>query len=180
MSNPLIVAPRTKTVHLYPGGVEESLDDLREKLDEALNAEASPRRMAEKSPADRLAREYDAKAKSAAENRVDVVLSEVSARAYRRLQDENPPCKGNKRDESLGFNEETFLRDLVQAALVSPEVTDEQFVEFADSVTEFNWRKLTSTAWELANQEADLPKPLAVSLLRRIRERESKQPVGTE
>lgn len=181
MPNPLIVPPRTKTVFLYPGGAEEELDDLRDKLDAAMVADnPATRRMNSRSNADKIAAEFDAKAAAAAESAVRVVLAEVPARTYRQMQDENPPRKGNKRDDNLGFNEEAFLRALVRAAITSPEVTDEQFEEFADAVSEFHWRKLTTTAWEMANQELALPKPFAVSLLRRMREAGSKQQPDTE
>jgi len=180
VTNPLIVPPRTTTVLLYPGGVEQQLDDLMEQIDEARAAERSTRRMNSKSEAMRLAEEYDRVAAEAQDAIVAVVLSEVPARRYREMQEQHPPRIGNRRDEQLGFNEESFVRALVGAAIVSPEVTPEQFEEFADSVSEWNWKKLTNAAWQLANSEPNLPKPRAVSLLRQIAERESKRPDVTE
>lgn len=191
MNNPLIVPPRTTTVTLYPGGVEQQLDALMTQIDEARAAETSTRRMNAKSEAMRLAEEYDRLVDENEAQVVTVTLSEVPARQYREMQENHPPRKGNRRDEQLGFNEPDFLRSLVGASITEPKVTPEQFDQFVDGytdddevyhpgVSEWNWKKLTTSAWALANTEPDLPKPRAVSLLRQMAERESRQRGGTE
>lgn len=179
MTNPLIVPPRTSTVTLYPGGVEERLNELLEQIDEA-RANDKPRRMNDKSEAMRLAEEHDRLLDEYEAQVVTVTLSEVPARRYRELQEQHPPRNGNRRDEQLGFNEPEFVRSLVEASITEPAVTPEQFTEFAESVSEWNWKKLTAAAWALANSEPNLPKLRAVSLLRQMAERESKQRGGTE
>lgn len=180
MNNPLIVPPRTTTVTLCPGGVEQRLDELMDLIDVARAEEKSTRRMNDRPESVRLAEEYDRLLDEHEAKIVTVTLSEVPARQYREMQENHPPRKGNRRDEQLGFSEPDFLRSLVEASIVEPAVTPEQFAEFADSVSEWNWKKLTTSAWALANTEPDLPKPRAVSLLRQMAERESRQRGGTE
>lgn len=172
--NPLMVPPRERVVEIYPGDVEADLESLNAQIAEAAN-DPRPKRLADKSPALRLAEEYDALVEATRERAIKVTLRAVPHRTYRQLQDAHPPRKGNKRDEVYGVNEDTFFPALIRASLVSPEVTDEQWDEFVSTVAAPALMRLSSTAFELATGEVALPKSSAVSALRRMRESDSKR-----
>lgn len=173
MSNPLLPPPRTRIVELYPGDVEVRLAELREIIaaDGIDDAPAKPRRNADKPvvrPADAAAEEYDRIVEGAREGALRVALKAVPQRMFDQLRDEHPPREGEKRDESLGANEDTFFWPLIRAALVEP-VTDEQWAEFEENCSRPNFNKLASAAYELALEDVALPKSSAVSALRQMR-----------
>lgn len=176
--NPLLVAPRERVVEIYPGDVEAQLAALEEQIAVA-QADDRPRRASERNPALALAEEYDALVEATRERAVKVTLRAVPHRVYRQLQDAHPPRKGSKRDEVYGVNEDSFFPALIKASLISPEVTDEQWDEFVATVAAPALLRLSQTAFELATGEVALPKSSAVSVLRRMRESDSRrQPVS--
>lgn len=198
--NPLLLPPREVVVVLYPGDIGRETDVLRDEIADGLDAAATaaadrparPKRMLEepdeppaRDPEDevleRLAVEHDEKAEREAERGIKVTLREVSARAYRELQDAcDDPREGNRRDAVLGYDGDDFERRLVRAMLVEPEVTDDQFDEFADQAGAYNWAKLVTAAFGLCSRDVDVPKSFAVSALRLARETGRKPSAATE
>ena len=179
--NPLMVPPRERVVEIYPGDVEAQLETLNAQIAEAATTEAKPGRMTTKTnSALDLATEYDELVEATRERAVKVTLRAVPHRVYRQLQDAHPARPGNKRDEIYGVNEDTFFPALVKAALVSPEVTDEQFEEFLTSVATPALMRLSNAAFELTTGEVTLPKSSAVSVLQRMRESGSRQQPDSE
>ena len=176
--NPLLVAPRRKTVTIYGGDVEAELSDLLDQIDAAYAAESGTKRMGGGwTEADRLATLHDEKAAAAVG--VDIVLQEIPQVKGRQLQDDCPARKGNKSDEMWGFDLEKFTDLLVPAMLVEPQVTDEQWAEFRASVAPAPWARLRDAAFDLFNSGVDLPKSSAASLLHQMREADRKPRSGT-
>lgn len=185
MTNPLLPAPRERTVELFDGATEKRLLDLDLAIDEAFEAEQNaPKRMGvpvEKSRADELAAEADALKAAAHESPITVRLRELPHRVMRQMQDDAPPRKGNVRDEASGYNVNDFERAWIRASMVTPEVTDAQFEEFADNCGTSAWSKLMTAVRELQLTEVEIPKGLSTaSVLTRLRARASKQQPATE
>lgn len=182
-SNPLLTAPRRRTEYLYPGDAEATIAAYDDQIEAAFAAESDPDvRVARKAKkdADRLAAERDAYIAEQRDSAVKVVLEAIPHRALQALYDEHPPRKGNKADESVGYNHETFQAALVRASVVEPQVTDEQWAEFLESVPAGRLTRLYVVADELTGTDVNLPKSSAATTLTRLRGLERKRRPDTE
>lgn len=183
-TNPLLSTPRERVVEIYRGEDEARLVSLQEKLDEAFEAEqTAPKRAGidSKATANAYAEQLDEAKAQARERAIKVTLREVPHRVVRQIQDEHPARKGNELDELRGYDRDAFERALIKAMMVSPEVTEEQFEEFADSAATSAWSRLLANANEIQFGDLDLGKgSSAASALTRARRRASTQPDDTE
>jgi hypothetical protein len=167
---------RTATVLLLGGDYAERLEALyREVLaaEDAQNRDdAAPKTLLE-DPVGDLAKAYaELKAEAEAEaeqNQRRVTMIAVGRREWRALKDkhpartEGPDAEG---DSMAGVNTDTVEDDLVYACLTHPEFTSRAaFDEWADTLSEGEWRTLVIKAWELVNGARFDPKPLPASLI---------------
>jgi hypothetical protein len=175
MTNPLMSTPRTIVVHLLPGDYNTKLSELAERVDQAEREARSDKR--KRAAAMKLAEEIDELRDPAnIPGVVSVTVRGIPERAQRQMQDAAPPRKGNTRDEIYGFDEDAYTAALVEASLVSPVVTPEQFEEWRGTVSGPHWAQVRDAALDVNNRVVDLPKSSAVSLLLAGRADESRQP----
>lgn len=177
-TNPLLTSRRRVTVPLYSGEVETRLQELDEALEVAYaNESAGSMRATSVSEADAIAKERDDYAAKAQAEAPKLVLEGITERQLQRLRDEHPPRKGDKLDETVGYNREDFPAAFIRACLVEPEVTDEQWDEFIEQASSGRLHTLLQHANEVTGDDVDLPKSSAVSALTRLRER-AQRPLG--
>ena len=187
-ANPLMTAPREDSVILYDSKVERELAELRESLDDAFNAEIDGGSSADRwgakapSPADEIAAKIDEITERERGRGRKVTLREIPNDQLDEIKDANPPRKGNHFDEVAGYDRKAVERALIRKMMIEPQVTDQQYDEWATSVGSAAWSKVAGLARELQFEEFDLGKagPSAASALTRARRNASKQPAATE
>ncbi|MCW2758058.1 MAG: hypothetical protein JWO46_1804 [Nocardioidaceae bacterium] len=180
-ANPLLVKPRTKTIEILDGAAEEEIADLDRQLDEAVAAEQGPdRRMSTGPVADELATKIDARVEEIYAAATKIKLREPTHPEIEEARRANPPQEGDARQEMAGIDESGFIKSLVREAMLEPDVTDAQFEEFWESVSEFNYRAIKRAVDAFAAQGPSIPKSSAVSGLAETRRRLSKQRSGSE
>lgn len=191
--NPLLVAAREEVVYLYGGEVERKLKDLDRQITEARNrrkmADLTPRRAGTRTDHSEemaLAEEYDKVAEAGKSSAVAVTVREVSNPVYRQCQTDNLD------DEETGaVYVAGFQADLLREAIVDPDLSDEQWREFAFTGDEdyqksngkrglppcspWNWSQLVTAAMSF-HEGFNLPKLSAVSIVQMMSESESRQP----
>jgi hypothetical protein len=160
----MLTPPRESTVILLPGDYQDRHDALVREVDDLELKARSDKRF--KAKALKAAEAVDAFHEPANIPGVVVVtLREIPAPQVRRLQDSCPPRKGVPRDEVYGYNEDDFHKALIRACLVSPELTDEQFDEWAEVAPSRHWLKVRDAALRVVGDGEDIPKSSAVSVL---------------
>lgn len=162
--NPLLVPPRQTTVYLHPGDVAATLEDLSRQMiqEQAALDNGGNLRVGDKvdhSKLERLAEQYDEVAEGAQERSIEVTLQELTHAKSREIIDAN--TTGDEED-IVGWQ-----RDLVHASIVAPEFDDEQWDEFYNSCSEWNWTQLVTAAVKLRG-EFNIPNRSAVSTLRSL------------
>lgn len=160
---------QTSTIVLLTGDYAERLS---QKAEAAKAAEAfdGPLLAGEEHPRDVIAAEYEAlKAEAEAASKEaerTVTLAAVARPAMRELRVKHPArTEGDpdavKADRIARLNTETVEDDLLYASVVVPKFTSRaQFDEWADSLSEGEFRTLVKRAWQLANVALIDPKSL--------------------
>lgn len=158
------------------GDYVERLRSAYDAFEAARQAESegssSARTLTDPDPVDQLAQEYsdlkaEADADADAKGRV-VTLEAVGRRVWRNLKEKHPPRSGDgvdkevaEQDRLAGVNTDSIEDDLVYASVVRPEFTSRgAFDEWADALTEGEWKLLVRDAWSLVNVPAYDPKSL--------------------
>lgn len=164
-TNPLLVSRRTETVVLYPGDYQDRIDQLVVEISQAEEEATSDVR--KRKVAEKLAQELDdLRVPEKIPGAVIITVGEIPDRREQLILDEHPPRKSNPVDEASGYNRDTFPNALIQASLVSPEVTPEQFDEWAGTVSPANWNKVWAAVQRVNHGQVDVPKSSAVLALR--------------
>jgi hypothetical protein len=89
----------------------------------------------------------------------------VAAHPPRRDPDSNDPVQ---EDAVLGVNRETFFDALIRAAVVEPELADDEWTElFDEKLTDRQYGDLEDAAWFLNRAEVDVPFSHAASRAKR-------------
>lgn len=174
--NPMMTKPREIPVVLLPGDYQAEHDRLVREVDELEKRARSDKRL--KAAALEAAEKVDAfHDPENIPGAIAVLVSDrnVSAKRIRQLQDECPPRDKNRRDEVFGYDEDAFNRRLVRECIVEPELTDEQFAEWADSAPQRHWAKVRDAALKVTGEGEEIPKSSAVSVLLAARAAASKQ-----
>lgn len=92
---------------------------------------------------------------------------------WHELVDAHPPRKGkdgkpDPADAQMGVNRTTFLDALVRPSIVEPELSDEQWENFNDRLSDGQFERLFWAAWNLNRSDIDVPFSRAVSTMRRL------------
>ena len=176
----MMTKPREVSVVLLPGDYQDEHDRLVREVDELEVRARSDKRLKAKAleAAERVDAFHEPENIPGA---VTVLVSDrnVSAKRIRQMQDECPPREKNRRDEVFGYNEDEFNRRLVRACIVEPELTEEQFEEWADSAPQRHWVKVRDAALKVTGEGEEIPKSSAVSVLLAARAVESRQQPDT-
>ena len=166
---------RRATVTLNQGNFESELAALLDQAMAAQRAEetGATRRAGTKSKAIALAKQYDALLAEAEASAVTVDIYELSNTDWQVLADFHPPREGDAGDKQRGVNMKTFPGALLRRALPEGQVD-------IDELSRLHYVKLETAAWNLHNGDDALPKFSLVSLLKRQRDPDSKQPSDSE
>lgn len=116
--------------------------------------------------------------------RIEEIQQEMTAATYtfrlralpkskwRALVAAYPPRKDEKgepvpEDAQIGVNREKFLDALIKVSVIDPVMTEEQWAELLDTVTDRQYQDLCDEAWFLNRGEVSVPFSRAASLLKR-------------
>lgn len=162
--NPMLTKPREDDVVLLPGDYQAQHDALVREVDDLELKARSDKRF--KAKALKAAEAVDAFHDPAnIPGAIVVTVREIPKPQVRKLQDECPPRQGVSRDEIYGYNEDAFHKALMRACIVSPELTDEQFEEWAAQAPPRHWDKVRDAALKVVGEGESIPKSSAVSVL---------------
>lgn len=179
--NPLLVAPRTRTVHLFPGEYAAQLDELQEQIEEALQREETEYQpSAVASPSIKLAKKHAELARTAKQAATTVTLQQLTSTEREEVAEECPPREDEKSDQIAGFNRDRYQYAAIAKMIREPAgITAEMVKETKDRNPESEWRKLVVAANELS-EGRDLPKDNMLSLVRSLKGSDSEQPEDGE
>lgn len=105
------------------------------------------------------------------EHTYDFRLRALPRPAWRALIAEHPPRRGDDNEivlaDRMGVNAETFFEAMIRKAVIDPVLTDEQFAQLLDALTDRQFGDLSDVAWGLNRHEVDVPFSRAASRMRR-------------
>ena len=183
---------RHATVTLNQGGYEQRLEDLWAEGLRANEAEqiSSTKRANTRSRALTIAKEYDELLAEAEAAAIEVTVWALSNTEWSVLADEHPPREDDADDKRRGVNVKTFPPALLKASLVNPATDGMTSVQdkvavggltLADlDLSRAHYVKLETGAWNVNVSDDSLGKSSLVSLLKRQRDPDSKQPNDSE
>lgn len=189
------ITRRFRVVTLPQGDHDATLASLKSDIVVAETAEGLGIRFGEKSAVAATVRAYN-KAKVAAE--ADAVKVTVYALAYNEfgpLQDLHGPREGDPLDRAAGYNRKSFPHALTKASMVEPgsAVGDTEEDRLADligkgdaafaelgSLSHVHYSKLLNEAWDVNVGDDSLPPYSGESLLKAVRDRDSKRQPDSE
>ncbi len=105
------------------------------------------------------------------ENTYDFRLRAMPRAAWTTLVNAHPPRRGDDNEivdtDRMGVNAETFYAAIIRACLVDPELTDDEWSQLEQKLTDRQYSDLADAAWALNRREVDIPFSLAASRMRR-------------
>lgn len=176
---------RRSAVVVLPRG--DDLDALKRLREEVVAAhaeeEAMGGRFGARSKPVAKAKEFD-KAKAKAEADADrVTVHEIAYSDYGPLQELHPPREEDAIDKRAGYNRKSFPAALMKVSLVEPDsATDlEDLIAKGDAafselgaLSNVSYTKLLNAAWEIHTEDTEIPFYSAESLVRQLRDPDSK------
>lgn len=85
------------------------------------------------------------------------VLEALPKDDYRKLKKKHPPLKGDRGQEAVGYDIESFVNALLPMCLVSPKLSDKQWSAVQRKMSQADWDAL-QTATHLVNaSKVELP-----------------------
>lgn len=106
------------------------------------------------------------------EHTAPVRLRALPRARWRELKEKHPPRRDDDGDalpEDLrsGVNRATFFEPLVRASVVDPDLTDSEWSQLLDAITDMQFEELAGVAWELNQERVDVPfSPAALQKIR--------------
>jgi hypothetical protein len=168
---------RRTVVTLYQGNYEHELSELMEQALAAQRHEefTSEKRQGTKLKSLQLAKQHDELMAEAERDAVKVTLWAISYNEWGPLADRHPPRPEDKLDTERGVNMKTFPRDLLYASLAEPGIGDLDGLIAAGKLalrelgdlSQVQYVKLETAAWNVNVGDDALPKYSLVSLLKR-------------
>ena len=161
MSSPTLTA-RTTRIPLYQGDDLARIESLRADVERAKLAASGPARIGDTGSDLTAAKMALTEACEAAEpNAVIVIVQALGRRQWRSLVAEHGPRDGEKEDEYLGVNADTFPDALVPLSLAEPEFPSHADRDaFLDALSDADFNRLFRAAFTLNRVPADDPKDL--------------------
>lgn len=88
---------------------------------------------------------------------VTFTLKGLPRRRWTQLLAEHPAEKGNKEQEALGYNADSFHEALLHESVVDPALDEEAWERLDEILTEGHWQRLWLAAQSLNINSLDLP-----------------------
>jgi hypothetical protein len=105
------------------------------------------------------------------EHTYDFRLRALPRPAWRALVAGHEPRRGDdneiRAEDRMGVNAETFFPAMIRACLVDPELTDDEWAQLNEALTDRQFDDLSDAAWGLNRREVDIPFSRAASRMRR-------------
>ena len=105
------------------------------------------------------------------EHTYDFRLRALRRPQWRALVEAHPPRRGEDNEilpqDRMLVNSETFFDAMIRACLVDPDLSDEEWRQLNDALTDKQYDQLSDAAWALNRREVDVPFSLAASRMRR-------------
>lgn len=178
------------TVTITAPGYAKRITDMWAEVEALAEAESTtPGRFGARSKAIAKAREYDALVAEAKAASSEVKVWQVTYLEWGQLADLHPPREGDVTDRLRGVNRKTFPAALLKIALVEPGTAEnfEDWLAKGDEalralgpMTQPQYVELETAAWNLSAGDESLPKDSAVSLLKRLKDHDSKPQPDSE
>lgn len=172
-----------ETVSIPAPGYAKRIRDLSAEFEDLAGAEAeSAGRFGTKSKAAATAKELDALVEEAKAQAAEITVWQVSYLEWGELADRHPPREGDAIDRRRGINGKTFPKALLKIALVEPGTAEdfedwlakgEEALKALGRISQTKYVELETAAWNLSAGDDSLPKESAVSLLKRLKDRDS-------
>jgi hypothetical protein len=107
-------------------------------------------------------------------------LRALGRNKWRRLMEKYPPRKEGEgvtaevagMDVMSGVNRELFMEPMLKACIIDPKLSDEQWEQLSEKLTDRQYEDLVSAAWDINQGKIDIPFSRAASLARRSTEDE--------
>lgn len=154
------IEPRTATVTIYGGDYLDRIRLLERKAEAAREAASDVRTIDEVPEYLTLAEQHDALVAEAEEKATHIKLRALGRREWKALVAAHPAREGNKSDESVGVNEDTFKDALVPASIAEPAGFGEDDL---DALSDIDFDRLYFTAFALNRAPGGDPKAGLVS-----------------
>ncbi len=84
-------------------------------------------------------------------------LRALPRREFMKLVEKHPPRKDNSADRMVGIDQSSFYDALIGACIVEPELDEERLGKLLDALTDAQFNKLATTAWELNRSDVSVP-----------------------
>ena len=88
---------------------------------------------------------------------VTFVFQALPPEKYRALLAKHPPTPGNKGQERIGYNIESFVDALIQECLVSPKLTEKQWSAVRPKVSQADWDAMQAAAHSVSAIRVEVP-----------------------
>jgi hypothetical protein len=101
------------------------------------------------------------------------LLRSLGRNGWRRLMDAHPPRQEQEgsvseavatQDAISGINRDTFFEPMLRASIVDPVLSDEQWTQLVEKLTDRQYEDLVNAAWDLNQGKVSVPFSLAASL----------------
>ena len=112
------------------------------------------------------------------ESTYDFRLRALSRTAWHALLAEHQPRPGEDADKNIGVNTATFFASMIRACLVKPELTEEQWAQLLEKITDRQFDSLSDAAWRLNRRDVAVPFSAAASRMNQSSGDESSSPTG--
>lgn len=155
---------RQAVVTIFQGDYLDRIQHLERKAKAAAEAEARSTLAVDAAESYRLAQEHDALVAEAEESAVHVKVQALRRSAWKALIAEHPPREGNKDDEAVGVNEDTFKDALVAESIVEPA---DLSLEDLDELSDVDFDRLYYAAFTLNRAPVADPKANLASQMTR-------------
>jgi hypothetical protein len=152
-----LIEPRTSVVTLYQGDYLDQIRVLERRYDAAIDAEKNTTRTLGGIPqSEELLAEHTALVAEAEETAIHVKLKALGRRVWRDLTEAHPPREGNKGDQQIGVNDDSFKEALVPVSIVEPEFSSDDL----DEISDVDFDRLYNVAFALNRAPAAGPKAI--------------------
>lgn len=137
------------------GDLQAEWETLERKLAEA--KQRGDRRLTGSAEETKLARQLRDLEAQMQDSTITLRLRALPRREFMKLVEKHPPRKDNQADRMVGIDQSSFYDALIGACIVEPELDEERLTRLLDALTDAQFNKLATTAWELNRSDVSVP-----------------------